>query len=149
MFPFLHEYTNQSFMEQITFEQYATFATIGLSIIAIIIAIWSSRQTSRQTMKQIDCLRQIALLQIDMELLQLEVEIFNAQIEEIGAKDEIALLRSEIEEMRKNPNLSEKQVSEFNKKIGLLSRNADMQRSWWFKLFNTQANLIFKSQRLK
>ena len=136
-------------MEQITFEQYATFATIGLSIIAIIIAIWSSRQTSRQTMKQIDCLRQIALLQIDTELLQLEVEIFNAQIEEIGAKDEIALLRSEIEEMRENPNLSEKQVSEFNKKIGLLSRNANMQRSWWFKLFNTQANLIFKSQRLK
>ena len=136
-------------MEQITFEQYATFATIGLSIIAIIIAIWSSRQTSRQTMKQIDCLRQIALLQIDTELLQLEVEIFNAQIEEIGAKDEIALLRSEIEEMRENPNLSEKQVSEFNKKMGLLSRNANMQRAWWFKLFNTQANLIFKSQRLK
>ena len=136
-------------MEQITFEQYATFATIGLSIIAIIIAIWSSRQTSRQTMKQIDCLRQIALLQIDTELLQLEVEIFNAQIEEIGAKDEIALLRSEIEEMRENPNLSEKQVSEFNKKIGLLSRNANMQRACWFKLYNTQANLIFKSQRLK
>lgn len=136
-------------MEQITFEQYATFVTIGLSIIAIIIAIWSSRQTSKQTMKQIDCLRQIALLQIDMELLQLEVEIFDAQIEEIGAKDEIALLRSEIEEMRKNPNLSEKQVYEFNKKIGLLSRNANMQRAWWLKLFNTQANLIFKSQRLK
>ena len=136
-------------MEELTFEQYATFATIGLSIIAIIIAIWSSRQTSRQTAKQIDCLRQIALLQIDTELLQLEVEIFNAQIEEIGAKDEIALLRSEIEEMRKNPNLSEKQVSDFNKKIGRLSRNTNMQRAWWFKLFNTQANLIFKSQRLK
>lgn len=113
-------------MEEITFDQYATVATIGLSIIAIIIAIWSSRQTSRQTMKQIDCLRQIALLQIDTELLLLEVEIFNAQIEEIGAKDEIALLRSEIEDMRKNPDLSEKQVSEFNKKIGLLSRNANM-----------------------
>ncbi len=136
-------------MEEITFDQYATFATIGLSIIAIIIAIWSSRQTSRQTAKQIDCLRQITLLQIDTELLQLEVEIFNAQIEEIGTKDEIALLRSEIEEMRKNPDLSEKQISEFNKKIELLSRNANMQRVWWFKLFNTQANLIFKSQRLK
>ncbi len=135
-------------MEEITFDQYATFATIGLSIIAIIIAIWSSRQTSRQTAKQIDCLRQITLLQIDTELLQLEVEIFNAQIEEIGTKDEIALLRSEIEEMRKNPDLSEKQISEFNKKIELLSRNANMQRVWWFKLFNTQANLIYRvSQR--
>lgn len=136
-------------MEQLTFDQYATIATIVLSLLAIIIAIWSSHQTSKQTTKQIDCLRQIALLQIDTELLQLEVEIFNAQIEEIGAKDEIALLRSEIEEMRKNPNLSEKQVSEFNKKIGLLSRNANMQRIWWLRLFNTQANLIFKSRRLK
>lgn len=136
-------------MKEITFDQYATFATIVLSIIAIIIAIWSSRQTSKQTAKQIDCLRQIALLQIDAELLQLEVEIFSSQIEEIGTKDEIASLLSEIEEMRKNPHLSEKQISEFNKKIGLLSRNANMQRAWWFKLFNTQANLIFKSQRLK
>ena len=55
-------------MEQITFDQYATLATIGLSIIAIIIAIWSSRQTSKQTAKQIDCLRQIALLQIETAL---------------------------------------------------------------------------------
>lgn len=138
-----------NFMKEITFDQYATFATIGLSIIAIIIAIWSSRQTSKQTARQIDCLRQIALLQIDAELLQLEVEIFSTQIEEIGTKDEIASLIAEIEEMRKNPNLNEKQISEFNKKIGLLSRNANMQRAWWFKLFNTQANLIFKSQRLK
>ena len=136
-------------MEQITFDQYATLATIGLSIIAIIIAIWSSRQTSKQTAKQIDCLRQIALLQIETALLQLEVEIFNAEKEKFGVEDEIALLISEFEEMRNTPDLSEKQVSQFNKEIELLSRKANMQSAWWIKLFRAQANLFFKSQLFK
>lgn len=71
------------------FEEWTTVATIVLSVVAIIIAIWSSRSTSKKANEQIDelkrlCasqtdtinrLKQLSELQIDTTIKQLEVEI--------------------------------------------------------------------------
>ena len=57
------------------FEEWTTFATIVLSVVAIIIAIWSSRSTSRAANKQIAEIKQLSKLQIDTTIKQLEAEI--------------------------------------------------------------------------
>lgn len=57
------------------FEEWTTIATIVLSVVAIIIAIWSSRSTSRDANKQIAEIKQLSKLQIDTTIKQLEVEI--------------------------------------------------------------------------
>ncbi len=76
-------------MQSISFEEWTTIATIVLSVVAIGIAIWSSRSTSRAANKQIDelkrlCasqtdtinrLKQLSELQIDTTIKQLEAEI--------------------------------------------------------------------------
>lgn len=62
-------------MQSISFEEWTTVATIVLSLVAIGIAIWSSRSTSRAANKQIAEIKQLSKLQIDTTIKQLEAEI--------------------------------------------------------------------------
>jgi len=48
---------------------------VVLSSVAIIIAIWSSRQTSRDATRQIESVKRLAEIQIETTLRQIEVEI--------------------------------------------------------------------------
>lgn len=127
----------------------ATIVTIILSIIAIGIAIRSSRQTSKDTALQIQNLKQLILLQIDAQLVRLEIEIFKTEVMGINTNDEISKAKSDFEKLRSDPNTNDKQIAEFQNKIQYLSKNADIHKAWWLKLFNTQASLVFKSQKIK
>ena len=62
-------------MQSISFEEWTTVATIVLSLVAIGIAIWSSRSTSRAANKQIAEIKQLSKLQIDTTINLLHVEI--------------------------------------------------------------------------
>lgn len=57
------------------FSEWSTVATIILSVVAIIIAIWSSYSTSKAAERQICEIKQLSALQIDTAIKQLEVEI--------------------------------------------------------------------------
>lgn len=57
------------------FTEWSTVTTILLSVVAIVIAIWSSHNTSKATEKQIREIKRLSALQIDTTIKQLEVEI--------------------------------------------------------------------------
>ena len=63
------------FVEYWGFTEWSTVATILLSVVAIVIAIWSSHSTSKAAEKQIREIKQLSALQIDTTIKQLEVEI--------------------------------------------------------------------------
>ena len=63
------------------FIEWSTVTTILLSLVAIIIAIWSSRSTSKAAEKQIREIKQLSALQIDTTIKQLEVEIQKVMVE--------------------------------------------------------------------
>lgn len=63
------------------FTEWSTVTTILLSVVAIIIAIWSSRSTSKVAEKQIQEIKQLSALQIDTTIKQLEVEIQKIMVE--------------------------------------------------------------------
>ena len=63
------------------FTEWSTVTTILLSLVAIIIAIWSSRSTSKAAEKQIREIKQLSALQIDTTIKQLEVEIQKIMVE--------------------------------------------------------------------
>ena len=63
------------------FIEWSTVTTILLSLVAIIIAIWSSRSTSKAAEKQIREIKQLSALQIDTTIKQLEVEIQKIMVE--------------------------------------------------------------------
>jgi methyl coenzyme M reductase subunit D len=57
------------------FNEWCTITTIFLSVVAIIIAIWSSHSTSKDAEKQIREIKNLSALQIETSIKQLEVEI--------------------------------------------------------------------------
>lgn len=63
------------------FIEWSTVTTILLSLVAIIIAIWSSRSTSKAAEKQICEIKQLSSLQIDTTIKLLEVEIQRIMVE--------------------------------------------------------------------
>ena len=56
-------------------EIFVAIANVLLSVVAIIIAIRSSRQTSKDATRQIESIKQLATIQIETTLRQIEVEI--------------------------------------------------------------------------
>lgn len=62
------------------FTEWSTVTTILLSVVAIVIAIWSSHNTSKATEKQIREIKRLSALQIDTTIKQLEVEIQKVMI---------------------------------------------------------------------
>lgn len=69
------------FFEEWAFDEWLSVTTILLSVVAIIIAIWSSRCTSKAAEKQIREIKQLSALQIDTTIKQLEVEIQKIMVE--------------------------------------------------------------------
>lgn len=80
------------FFENWGFTEWSTITTISLSVIAIVIAICSSRSTSKAAEKQIREIKQLAALQIDVSIKQLEVEIQKVMVEvKKSAKESMAI----------------------------------------------------------
>ena len=69
------------FFEEWAFDEWSSVTTILLSVVAIIIAIWSSRSTSKAAEKQIQEIKQLSALQIDTTIKLLEVEIQRIMVE--------------------------------------------------------------------
>ena len=69
------------FVEYWGFTEWSTVATILLSGVAIVIAIWSSHSTSKAAEKQISEIKQLSVLQIDTTIKLLEVEIQRIMVE--------------------------------------------------------------------
>ena len=69
------------FVEYLGFTEWSTVATILLSVVAIVIAIWSSHSTSKAAEKQISEIKQLSVLQIDTTIKLLEVEIQRIMVE--------------------------------------------------------------------
>ena len=57
------------------FNEWCTITTIFLSVVAIIIAIWSSHSTSKAAEKQIREIKNLSALQVDVTIKQIEAEI--------------------------------------------------------------------------
>ena len=80
------------FFENWGFTEWSTITTISLSVIAIVIAICSSRSTSKAAEKQIREIKQLAALQIDVSIKQLEAEIQKVMVEvKKSAKESMAI----------------------------------------------------------
>ena len=62
-------------LENWGFDEWSTIASIGLSVVAIVIAIWSSWSTSKDAHKQIREIKNLSALQIETSIKQIEAEI--------------------------------------------------------------------------
>ena len=78
------------FYEYWGFNEWCTITTIILSVVAIIIAIWSSHSTSKDANRQIREIKQLSALQIDVTIKQIEAEIqkMMAEVKKAGKESQ-------------------------------------------------------------
>lgn len=78
------------FYEYWGFDEWCTITTIFLSVVAIVIAIWSSRSTSKAAEKQIREIKNLSALQIDVTIKQIEAEIqkMMAEVKKAGKESQ-------------------------------------------------------------
>ncbi len=77
------------FYENWGFTEWSTIATIGLSVVAICIAIWSSRSTSKAAEKQIREIKSLSALQIKISLIRLQLDRHDALLKELEKRDKL------------------------------------------------------------
>jgi hypothetical protein len=72
------------------FNEWCTITTIILSVVAIIIAIWSSHSTSKDANRQIREIKNLSALQIDVTIKQIEAEIqkMMAEVKKAGKESQ-------------------------------------------------------------
>ena len=78
------------FYEYWGFNEWCTITTIILSVVAIIIAIWSSHSTSKDANRQIREIKNLSALQIDVTIKQIEAEIqkMMAEVKKAGKESQ-------------------------------------------------------------
>ena len=78
------------FYEYWGFDEWCTITTIFLSVVAIVIAIWSSWSTSKAAEKQIREIKNLSALQIDVTIKQIEAEIqkMMAEVKKAGKESQ-------------------------------------------------------------
>lgn len=124
------------------------WATILSPIIAVLLAWWTSKSSTKENRKQIAALKDIAILQIDTTILEMEYEFFKAETSMKEYKDEIEEWQRELQRLNLDPATTELDRLEFKRKIAKRMNDSNRQYAWWMKLFYTQANLSFAKNRI-
>ena len=98
-------------------EHWYALASLLLSVVAIGIAICSSRRTSKDATRQIESIKKLAQLQIESSIKQVEMEIEKNQMQIDLAMQEIQGIKKIDESvLAYNVGFREQQVKEFNEK---------------------------------
>lgn len=98
-------------------EHWYALASLLLSVVAIGIAIYSSRRTSKDATRQIESIKKLAQLQIESSIKQVEMEIEKNQMQIDLAMQEIQGIKKIDESvLAYNVGFREQQVKEFNEK---------------------------------
>ena len=88
-------------------KELALWANIFSPIIAVLIAVWVNYQSTKDTRKQIQSLKNLCIMQISNTLDMLEVEFYKFTIGKEEDNSELKILREEMLKLREseNPNI--------------------------------------------
>ena len=148
------------------FHEWTTITTISLSVIAIIISIWSSRQTAKQTHKQIESIKDLSRIQIESTIISLETELFNTEFDqqdtdqcgvllqnqllpEQKPDDELFLIQQELNKIRQNPIKNERTLKDLEIKFKKLTIETNYLNNWRLKIIDCQFRLLHAKMALK
>ncbi len=114
------------------------FYAILSPIVAVLIAAFTSWQTSKAANKQIRAIKQLSILQLRTTIEMLEVEAYKAYVNKEDRKDEAAKLWNRMSNLRNHENVSKEELDEIEMEIRKLNKNAAYQNNFYFKIIHRQ-----------
>ena len=131
-----------------TFEMITQWATILSPVIAVIIAIWTYRDSKESTRKQVMAMRIVCRQQINVQLTMLEIELQKMAMERFENQDEITQLSKEINDLfQKNADKAE--IEKLQIKINSLRKQVGFKSNRSLQIISTQLTLLQQSNKLK
>ena len=131
------------FYEYWGFNEWCTITTIILSVVAIIIAIWSSHSTSKDANRQIREIKNLSALQVKISMMELELERIKT-----GLKENEKLAELKAFEARNVCITSPEQSLELKAKHESLKKEINNLHDWGLRVFKVESELKFLQDKM-
>ena len=136
------------------------FATLLSPIIAVVIAVWASRKSAKDTAKQIaaieastqkqmESMKRLCLLQLSAAYDSLEMSLYEYSLGKENDNMELRSLGGELHQLQQQENIDPMEISKLQRKMENLSKNAQYKGNFELKIMMEQFRIMEEMERFK
>ena len=131
----------KDFFCELTISQWLAITPIILSVVSVVIAIWSSRSTAKMMRKQINAIKDVALLQIGSTQCNLQLESVKVAIDEYNSHKKLAEIQKELTLLQRDASANGKNIQHLREESKKLNDNIIHLRNLQMQIGNMSFNL--------
>lgn len=136
------------------------WATILSPIIAVVIAVWASRKSAKDTAKQIavleennkkqlESIKRLCLLQLSAAYDTLEMSLYEYSLGKENDNLELRALSDELHRMQEQDSIDSMEMSRLKKRMEILSKNVGYKGNFELKIMMEQFRIREEMERFK
>lgn len=136
------------------------WATILSPIIAVVIAVWASRKSAKDTAKQIaaveestkkqvESIKRLCLLQLSAAYDALEMSLYEYSLGKENDNLELRALSDELHQMQEQENIDPMEMNRLKKRMEILSKNVGYKGNFELKIMMEQFRIMQEIERFK
>lgn len=136
------------------------WATILSPIIAVVIAVWASRKSAKDTAKQIaaieestnkqmESMKRLSLLQLSAAYDSLELSLYEYSLGKENDNLELRALSDELHQMQEQENIDPMEMNRLKKRMEILSKNVGYKGNFELKIMMEQFRIMQEIERFK
>ena len=130
-------------------ETIVQWATIASPIIAVLIAVWVSHKSAKDTKKQINGLKNLCIMQISNTIDMLEMELYKYSLRKEEDRSELSALSSQMDLLRQESDPDPKEMARIQHEIEKLGNNVKYKNNFTLKIIMRQFALMEAIDKVK